>query len=134
MEIAVHGRHVVLGDAVRDHAVTKVEHLGKYLQGMERAEVLFTDGKVGHSTEPVSCELMMVGHGHVVRAQGVGHNPDAALEVVVDKAALRLSRLKKRLVSRSRPRHKGSKMSMSGTVPADEADLDEGSLEGIEEL
>ena len=109
MEIAVHGRHVELPEHLRRQAATKVEHLGRYLHGVERAEVLFTDGKRGHLADPVSCELTLVARGRVVRAEGRGSNPDAALERVVDKAALRMTKLKTRLVSRSRPRHKVQK-------------------------
>lgn len=116
MEIAVHGRHVELPNDVREHAVAKVEHLGKYLHGMERAEVLFSDGKKGHLGEPVSCEVMLEGHGHVVRAAGVGPKPDAALEVAVDKAAHRLTKLKDKLVKRSKPRHKAPKESVEPKI------------------
>jgi ribosomal subunit interface protein len=133
MDIAVHGRHVELPSEVREHAVAKVGNLSKYLQGMERAEVLFSEGKKGHLADPVTCELMLVGHGHVVRAIGVGAKPDAALEVAIDKAAHRLTKLKTRLVARSRPRHKISKVAANGNRPNEE---DEGELEieGIEEL
>ncbi|MHB8243877.1 MAG: HPF/RaiA family ribosome-associated protein [Acidimicrobiales bacterium] len=133
MEIAVHGRRFELSAEVREHAAEKVEHLGKYLHGMERAEVLFSNGKKGHLGDPVTCELMMEGHGHIVRAAGVGPKPDAALEAAADKAAHRLTKLKDRLVARSRPRHKVSKdvlVDQAG-IEGDEAEVD---IEGIEEL
>lgn len=109
MEIAVHGRHVELPSSVRDHAVAKVDHLEKYLHGLDRAEVLFSDGKKGHLADPVSCEVTLEGHGVVVRAVGTAAAPDAALEVALDKAAERLRRRKARLVDRSRPRHRNGK-------------------------
>ncbi|MHB1986837.1 MAG: HPF/RaiA family ribosome-associated protein [Acidimicrobiales bacterium] len=131
MEIAVHGRHVELPSDVRAHAVAKVEHLGKYLHGMERAEVLFSDEKKGHLGDPVACELKLVGHGHVVRAAGVGQKPDAALEMAIGKAAHRLTKLNDRLVARSRPRHKSSKTAANGQRAVDSEELE---IEGIEEL
>ena len=137
MEIAVHGRHVELPSDVREHAASKVENLGKYLNGMERAEVLFSNGKKGHLGEPVTCELMLEGHGHVVRAVGVGAKPEAALEVAVDKAAHRLTKLNDRLVARSRPRHKVPKALLNGNRPGDDDEPEveiEIEIEGIEEL
>jgi ribosomal subunit interface protein len=109
MEIDVHGRHVELSSDVRQLAAEKVEHLGKYLHGAERAEVMFTDDRKGHLGVPVTCEVTIKGRGHVVRAAGAGPRPDTALEVALDKAAHRLTKLKTRLVSRSRPRHKPPK-------------------------
>ncbi|HET9093188.1 MAG TPA: ribosome-associated translation inhibitor RaiA [Acidimicrobiales bacterium] len=109
MEIAVHGRHVELPSDVREHAAAKVEHLEKYLRGMERAEVLFSDGKKGHLGDPVSCEVTLEGKGRVVRAVAAGSRPAAALEAAVDKVVHRLTKTKTRLVGRSRPRHKTAK-------------------------
>lgn len=122
MEIAVHGRHVELPSSVRRHAVQKVEHLGKYLHGLDRAEVLFSDGKKGHLSDPVSCEVTVEGHGFVVRAAATAAAPDAALEAALDKTSERLRRLKVRLVDRSRPRHRTSKQALSGDPSREEVD------------
>lgn len=124
MDIAVHGRHLELPDDVREHAAAKAGQLEKYLQGMERCEVLFSDGKRGHLGEPVSCEVRLVAGGRVVRAAAVGAKADEALEGAIDKAALRLTRLKKRLVSRSRPRHKVPKPN-GASQPATSAEVEE---------
>jgi ribosomal subunit interface protein len=128
MEVTVHGRHVELQGGLRQHATSKVEHLGKYLRGMERAEVLFLDDKRGHLPGSVSCELMLEGHGHVVRAIGAGSKPELALDQALDKAEHRLTKLKDRLVKRSRPRHPNGK----ATAVVDAEDDDD--FEGIEEL
>ncbi len=134
MDIAVHGRRVEVPEQVRHLATSKVEQLGKYLNGMERAELYFSDGKKGRSADPVTCELMMEGHGHVVRAQGAGASPDAALAAAIDKAGLRLARLKRRLVARSRPRHKASRGLGEGELgegePSGAQGADAGDIEG----
>jgi ribosomal subunit interface protein len=109
MEIDVHGRHVDLPSDVRELAAAKVEHLGKYVRGVERAEVLFSGDRKGHLGVPVTCELTIESRGHVVRAAGTGPKPVPALEVAVDKATHRLTKMKDRLVARSRPRHKQPK-------------------------
>jgi ribosome-associated translation inhibitor RaiA len=41
MEIAVHGRHCAVPSELRQSAEEKIRHLGRYLEGMERAEVRF---------------------------------------------------------------------------------------------
>ena len=108
MEIDVHGRHVDLPSDVRELAAAKVELLGKYLHGVDRAEVLFSGDRRGRLGEPVTCELRIESRGQVVRAAGAGAKPDTAFEVALDKAAHRLTKMKDRLVKRSRPRHKAS--------------------------
>lgn len=147
MEIEVHGSHVPVPDDLRRLAAKKTERLSRYLAGMERAQVSFSNTPSGHLGEPISCEVVLEGHGHVVRAVGVGARPTVALDAAVDKAASRLARLKRKLVGRSRPRHGEAKDS---AVPAsldngasldevDEADEpdepeEDDDLEGITEL
>lgn len=105
MEIAVHGRHVAIPAKLRQVAEEKVGHLGKYLEGMERAEVRFYEERNPRIAEPVGCEVTIAGHGHVVRAKATGAEFTAALDRVVDKSAHQLTRLKKKLVGRSHPHH-----------------------------
>jgi ribosomal subunit interface protein len=121
MEIDVHGRHVQLTNDVRSLAEEKVEHLGRYLHGVDRAEVLFSGDRKGHLGAPVTCEVTIEGKGRVVRAAAAGPKPDAALEAAVDKAAHRLTKLKTRLVGRSRPRHKVPKPQLGPVVDDDGA-------------
>jgi ribosomal subunit interface protein len=119
MKIEVHGKHVEVPEDLRRSAAKKTERLSRYLAGMERAQVSFSDTPVGHLGEPITCELVLEGHGHVVRAVGVGARPTVALDAAVDKAALRLARLKRKLVGRSRPRHgKGKAAILNGTSQA----------------
>jgi ribosomal subunit interface protein len=147
MEIEVHGRRVEVPDDLRESAIRKTERLSRYLAGMERAEVWFSDGHVGRLGDPVTCEVMLEGHGHVVRAVGVGGRPGVALDAAMNKAGVRLTRLKKKLVDRSRPRHAHINGKLVPPMPQGEppitgeeaveaSDGDEGDedLEGITEL
>ena len=105
MDIAVHGRHFAVPADLKHAADEKVANLAKYLEGMERAEVLFYEERNPRIAEPVGCEVTVAGHGHVVRARATGHDAVIALDRVVDKVATRLSRLKDKLVGRSHPHH-----------------------------
>jgi putative sigma-54 modulation protein len=105
VEIAVHGRHIEVPRELKKAAEDKIGHLGRYLEGMERAEVRFFEERNPRIAEPVGCEVTVSGHGHVVRARATGQDLHAALDRVVDKVGHRLSRLKSRLVGRSHPHH-----------------------------
>jgi ribosomal subunit interface protein len=125
MKIEVHGKHVEVPDELRRSAEKKTERLSRYLAGMERAQVTFSDTPVGHLGEPITCEVVLEGHGHVVRAVGVGGRPTVALDAAIDKVALQVARLKRKLVGRSRPRHGRGKpeatngAGRAGSAPAD---------------
>jgi putative sigma-54 modulation protein len=105
MEIAVHGRHFAVPSDLKHSVHEKVGHLGRYLEGMERAEVRFFGERNPRIAEPVGCEVTVAGHGHVVRARATGADPTTALDRVVEKVAHRLCRLKEKLVGRSHPHH-----------------------------
>ena len=108
MEITVHGRHTEVPAEMRKLATEKVDHLGRYLDGMQRAEVVFFEEHNPRIAEPQGCEVTISGHGHVVRARATGHEAHVALDRVLDKVAHRLCRLKERLVARSHPHHNGA--------------------------
>jgi ribosomal subunit interface protein len=130
MDIVVNARRVELPDDLRASAVRKIERLNRFLAGMERAEVSFSDGRPGHLAASVTCEVVVEGHGHIVRASAAGAKPAVALEAAVDKAEHRLTRLKEKLVGRSRPRHRDGQRPAAGDAGG-ELDID---LEGITEL
>jgi ribosomal subunit interface protein len=128
LEVVVHGRHVEVPETLKRSAARKTERLSRYLGGMERAEVCFSDSPVGRLGDPVTCEIVLVGHGRVVRSLGAGGRPAAALDAAVEKAELQLTRLKGRLVGRSRPRHRaGGRIGRTGEPETAEA---AGSLDG----
>jgi len=151
MEVVVLGRHLEVPDALRQAAARKTDRLSRYLAGMERAEVCFSNTPVGRLGDPVTCEIRLEGHGHVVRAVGAGGRPAAALDAALDKAELQLTRLKRKLVGRSRPRHGNGKRPVLDTagglvggpdrsagdpedLGAEGSDSGEDNLEGITEL
>ncbi len=105
MNVTVHGRHLNLPSEVRALAAEKAEHLARYLDGADRAEVLFLEDHAGRDGGQVCCEIIVRAKGRFVRVRARGAAPAAALEVAIDKAGHRLSRMKERLVQRSRPRH-----------------------------
>jgi len=124
MDVVVLSRHFDLPDALREAATRKTDRLRRYLGGMERAEVCFSNAPVGRLSAPVTCEIVLEGHGHVVRAVGAGGRPTVALDAALDKAELQLTRLKRRLVGRSRPRHGNDKQSAAGEPGGEGAPLE----------
>jgi len=120
MDITIGGRKVEVSSAVRDAVEEKVGRLGRFLDGMERADVLFTEERNPRISEKEVCEVTLYGHGHVVRARAAAGEAIAALDLVVGKLTHRLEKLKGKLVGRSHPRRHGSADHL--TVPGELVD------------
>ncbi len=125
VEITVTGRNVDVSKSLHAAVEEKVGRLGRFLDGMERADVRFSEERNPRISEREVCEVTMQGHGHVVRAHAAASDTLAALDLVVDKLAHRLHKLKGKLVTRSHPRrHDGTVLD---PTPEDDLDEDQGS-------
>ncbi len=121
MEITVTGRNVDVSKTVRTTVEEKVGRLERFLDGMERADVRFTEERNPRISEKEVCEVTLQGHGHVVRARAAASDALVAVDLVVDKLSHRLEKLKGKLVARSHPRrHEATAVSANQAVDADE--------------
>jgi putative sigma-54 modulation protein len=108
LDIAIRSRNVEVTDALRNTVEEKVTRLTRFLDGMERADVVFTEERNPRISEKEVCEVTMVGHGHIVRAKAAATDTFAAVDRVVDKLEHRMEKLKGKLIGRSHPRRHGS--------------------------
>jgi ribosomal subunit interface protein len=105
MEITVQTRHLDIPDQLRAAAHEKAKHLERFLEGTQHAQVTFSRDHAARDDEYVTCEVVVVARGRLVRVRARGHAAKEALEAAMSKEALRLTRMQDRLVQRSRPRH-----------------------------
>jgi putative sigma-54 modulation protein len=108
LDIAIRSRNVEVTDALRNTVEEKVTRLTRFLDGMERADVVFTEERNPRISEKEVCEVTMHGHGHIVRAKAAATDVFAAVDRVVDKLEHRMEKLKGKLIGRSHPRRHGS--------------------------
>ena len=118
MDVTVRGRNIEVSEQLRAAAAEKVERLGRLLQGMDHAEVHFMEEKNPRISEKEVCELVLAGHGHIVRAKAASSDAFTALDHAVAKLEHQLAKLKGKLLSRSHPRRHES----VNSVKADEDD------------
>lgn len=132
MQIAVRGRHVEVPEHVKAHAHERLARLERFLEGMDTAEVRFTEEKNPRIADRETCEVTLHGHGHVVRAKASATDICAAVDRVANKLEHSLEKLKGKLVGRSHPRRSTLP---SKAAPPDElpADLLEGEVGEITE-
>ena len=118
MDVTVRGRNIEVSEQLRAAAAEKLARLGRLLQGMDHAEAHFMEEKNPRISEKEVCELVLAGHGHIVRAKAASADAFTALDHAVGKLEHQLAKLKGKLLSRSHPRRHES----VNSVKADEDD------------
>jgi ribosome hibernation promoting factor len=131
MEIAIHGHKIEVPAGLRTTVEDKLARLDRFLDGLDRAEVRFSEERNPRIADREVCEVTIHGHGHVVRARAAAADPFGAIDLVMDKLEHRMERLKGRLLDRSHPRRHGSVHSESRTE-ADEGDAGESDGSGVQ--
>ena len=108
MHVDVLGHKDSVTDEVRAKARAKMSRLGRRNPVLERAEVRLTEDPDAPTARRQVCEIVLTGHGHVLRARATSHDLQYALEQVVPKLEHQVERLKGKLVARSHPRRSGA--------------------------
>jgi putative sigma-54 modulation protein len=130
LDVTIRSRHVELPESLKAAAHEKVTRLARFLDGMDHAEILFSEERNPRISEKEVCEVTMAGHGHLVRAKAAAPDQFAAVDRVVDKLEHQIEKLKGKLLGRSHPRRHGpvdsALTNQSGSVEEDE--LDDGEL------
>jgi putative sigma-54 modulation protein len=108
MDVTVQGRNVEVSEQLRTAVTEKVGRLSRLLQGMDHAEVHLFEERNPRIADKQVCEVVMAGHGHLVRARAASNDALAAVDQAVAKLEHQLAKLKGKLVGRSHPRRHGS--------------------------
>jgi putative sigma-54 modulation protein len=137
VDVSVSSRNIELTEALRDMTTEKIGRLGRFLDGIDRAEVHFFEERNPRIADKDVCEVTMDGHGHHVRAKVAAADPFAAVDAAVNKLEHQLHKLKTKLVGRSHPRHRGDQafppltlvepatgLNASALLPDDDDDAD----------
>ena len=126
MDVTVSGRNIDVTDALRAAAVEKIGRLGRFLDGMERADVHFEEERNPRISDKDVCEVTLEGHGHHVRAKVAAADPFAAVDAAAAKLEHQLHKLKNKLQRRHHPRRAPDPAT---AMTADDSD-DDGLVEG----
>jgi ribosomal subunit interface protein len=95
MELTVKGKHLDVGDSLREHVRANLSHTaGKYFRDPINATVTFTKEKNHRYRADISIH---VGGGIVLEAQSEADDPYPAFDVASQRVAKRLSRYKDKL-------------------------------------
>jgi putative sigma-54 modulation protein len=102
MQVTISHRKAEFSPRLEEVTREKIGRLDKYLDGMERADVRFTEEKNPRLADKREvCEVTMVGHGHTVRCKVAAPDGFTAVDLAVDKLEHQLHKLKTKLVRRN---------------------------------
>lgn len=97
VDIAVSSRNVEVSASLKAVTVEKIGKLDRYLEGMDRADVLFSQERNPRIEHREVCEVVLQGHGRHVRARVAAADQYAAVDAAVAKLETQLHKLKSRL-------------------------------------
>jgi putative sigma-54 modulation protein len=108
MDIVVRGKNRPVSSRLDAVAREKVSRIAKFTHDAGRVEVDFAEQQHRRVAEAQLCEITVHLKRHFVKAHACAPEPEAALDLAVDKIGHQVARIKEKRVSRSRPRrHNG---------------------------
>ena len=92
MNLAIHGNHVEVSPALRDHVTGKLSRIERHFDQVIDASVQLTVEKVRHRAE-----ITLRVRGNNIHVEAVGHDMYAAIDALVDKLDRQVIRHKDRV-------------------------------------
>ncbi|HEY3672483.1 MAG TPA: ribosome-associated translation inhibitor RaiA [Acidimicrobiia bacterium] len=127
MDIVVRGKNRPVSSRLDAVAREKVSRIAKFTHDAGRVEVDFAEQQHRRASESQLCEITVHLKKHFVKAHACAPEPEAALDLAVDKVGHQVARIKEKRVSRSHPRHRNGNGNGSAANGAFvDVDLDEG--------
>jgi putative sigma-54 modulation protein len=106
MDIEVRGKNRPGPRRLKAAAQEKVARIAKFTHDAGRVEVDFSEAKNPRVADAQLCEITVHLKRHFVKAHATATEPEAALDLALDKVEHQVSRIKDKRVSRSHPRRR----------------------------
>jgi putative sigma-54 modulation protein len=126
MEIVVRGKNRPVSRRLREVSREKVARIARLTHDAGRVEVDFSEVRNPREPRPQECEITVHLKRHFVKARAAATEPEAALDLVLDKVEHQVARIKDKRVTRSHPRR--ARASSNGHVDADADGTVDGAL------
>lgn len=123
MEILVRGKNCSVSPELRETAQEKVGKIARFTPDASRVEVDFVELKNPSISLRQQCEVTVHLKKHFVKAHATAAEPEAALDLVVDKVEHQVSKIKDKRVKRSHPRGRLHHNGLGEVIPI-EVDFD----------
>ncbi|MGH8984298.1 MAG: ribosome hibernation-promoting factor, HPF/YfiA family [Acidimicrobiia bacterium] len=116
MDIVVRGRNRRVPPRLQGIAREKLAKINRFTHDAGRIEVDFSELRNHRAGDNQLCEVTVHLKRHFVKAHAAAREPEAALDLVIDKVEHQVARIKEKRVARSHPRRGGARRGL-GPVP-----------------
>ena len=123
MDVVVRGKNRPVPARLKALAQEKVARIARFTHDAGRVEVDFSELKNPRAPERQQCEITVHLKKHFVKGHASSVEPEAALDLAIDKVEHQLARIKERRVARNHVRHGNGHLN-GNRVDADD-DLDD---------
>lgn len=100
MQVRISSRKAEISDGLDEYTREKIGRLDRYVEGINYAEVHFTEEQNPRIADKEVCEVTLEGHGHHVRCKVAAPDGFTAVDLAVNKLERQLRKLKTKLVNR----------------------------------
>lgn len=121
MDVVVRGKNRPVSRRLREVSREKVARIARLAHDAGRVEVDFSEIRNPREPRPQECEVTVHLKRHFVKARAASTEPEAALDLVLDKIEQQVARIKDKRVARSHPRR-----ARTGRVNGHVAAVDDG--------
>lgn len=97
MQVNISSRRTEVNDRLQELTRSKISRLDKYVPGLERANVHFSEERNPRIADKEVCEVSVEGHGHHVRTKATAPDAFTALDRATEKLERQFHKLKTKL-------------------------------------
>jgi putative sigma-54 modulation protein len=135
VQVTVSRRHTEVPERLRIVTEEKIGRLSRFVDGLDHAEVHFSEHKNPRIVDREVCEVTIEGHGHHVRCKVQAADGFQAVDKAYDKLEQQLHKLKTKLVNRHQGAPKGHKgrLDAPGALVTMEPEVDSPDEEEVDE-
>lgn len=105
VDVSISSRHTHVSSRLDEYTRDKIGRLDRFVDGLDLAEVHFSEERNPRISDKEVCEVTLSGHGHHVRCKVAAPDAFSAVDIAVEKLERQLRKLKTKLVNRW---HRGS--------------------------